>query len=98
MLGHTVSTYEDVQSLGVETLRNLYASSGLAIRPKTKVNRIDQLKEIIRAWGMNPEQLLTRDALNDGATTYKNTEDFENRQLEVLSTQLKQLIRQEASI
>jgi len=55
------------------------------------------LKEIIRAWGMNPEQVLTRDALTEGATTYKSTEDFENHQLAVLSSQLKQLIRQEAT-
>ena len=55
------------------------------------------MKEIIRAWGMNPEQVLTRDALTEGATTYKSTKDFENHQLAVLSSQLKQLIRQEAT-
>jgi hypothetical protein len=69
MMGHTVDTYEDVQSLGLETLRNMYSSAGLAIRPKTKANRIDQLKEIIRAWGENPEELLTRDALLRGNIT-----------------------------
>ena len=35
MMGHTIDTYEDVQSLGIETLRNLYTTAGLAIRPKT---------------------------------------------------------------
>ena len=45
-MGKTIDTYEDVQSLGIETLRNLYQSAGLAIRPKTQVNRIEQLKEI----------------------------------------------------
>jgi hypothetical protein len=60
MMGKTIDTYEDVQSLGIETLRNLYAAAGLAIRPKTKVNRIEQLKEIIRAWGENPEQILSK--------------------------------------
>lgn len=34
LMGHTVDTYEDVQSLGVETLRNLYTSAALAIRPQ----------------------------------------------------------------
>jgi len=62
-MGKTIDTYEDVQSLGIETLRNLYTSAGLAIRPKTQVNRIEQLKEIIRAWGQNPEEILTKDAL-----------------------------------
>ena len=55
MMGHTISTYEDVQSLGIETLRNLYVSAGIAIRPKTAINRIEQLREIILAWGENPE-------------------------------------------
>src|SRR5665647_1413719 len=68
MMGHTVDTYHDIQSLGIDTLRNAYAASGLAIRRKTQVNKVEALKEIIRAWGMNPEQMLTRDALSEGAT------------------------------
>jgi hypothetical protein len=47
---------------------------------------------------MNPEQLLTRDALAEGATTTKNQTDLENRQLTILSEQLKHLIRQEAAV
>ena len=62
MMGHTVNTYHDIQSIGIDKLRNAYASSGLAIRPKTHINKVEALKEIIRAWGMNPEHLLTRDA------------------------------------
>ena len=95
-MGHTVDTYEDVQSLGVETLRNLYTSAGLAIRPKTQANRIDQLKEIIRAWGENPEELLTKDALLRGNIT--ETSDWtQNHQLSLLAEQLKQLIKKEVS-
>jgi len=97
-MGHTVDTYHDIQSLGIDKLRNIYAASGLSIRKKTRVSKIDALKEIIRAWGMNPELILTRDALSDGATTYQNPEEFENRQLKILSDQLKQLIRQEAAV
>ena len=97
MMGHTVDTYNDIQSLGIDKLRNIYAASGLSIRQKTWVSKVEALKEIIRAWGMNPEQILARDALYDGATTYRNPEDFENHQLTILSNQLKQLIRQEAT-
>ena len=44
MMGHTVDTYEDVQSLGIETLRNLYASAGLGNQTKnpSKPNRATQ--------------------------------------------------------
>jgi site-specific recombinase XerD len=98
MMGHTVDTYHDIQSLGIDKLRNTYAASGLAIRRKTQVSKVEALKEIIRAWGMNPEQILTRDALNEGAATHKSPEDLENHQLAILSNQLKQLIRQEATV
>ena len=98
MMGHTVDTYHDIQSLGIDTLRNAYAASGLAIKRKTQVNKVEALKEIIRAWGMNPEQMLTRDALSEGAITHRNSEDLENHQLQILSSQLKQLIRQEATV
>jgi hypothetical protein len=56
------------------------------------------VKEVIRAWGMNPEQVLTREALSDGATTYESAEDFENHQLTILGNRLKQLIRDEATV
>ena len=96
MMGHTVDTYEDVQSLGVETLRNMYSSAGLAIRPKTQANRITQLKEIIRAWGQNPEEILTRDALLRGNIT-ETSDQTQNHQLSILAEQLKELIKKEVS-
>jgi hypothetical protein len=95
-MGHTVDTYEDVQSLSIETLRNLYTSAGLAIRPKTQANRIDQLKEIIRAWGQNPEEILTKDALMRGNIT-ETSEQTQNHQLSILAEQLKQVIKKEVS-
>jgi hypothetical protein len=33
MMGHTVDTYHDLQSKGVEFLPNLYASAGISIGP-----------------------------------------------------------------
>jgi hypothetical protein len=97
MMGHTVDTYHDIQSLGIDKLRNVYAAAGLSIIPKTKVSKVDALKEIIRAWGMNPEQVLARDALAEGAITQVNPADIENHQLVVLSNQLKELIRHETT-
>ena len=95
MMRHTIDTYHDIQSIGIDKLRNVYAAAGLSIRPKTQVNKVEALKEIIRAWGMNPEQLLTTNALAEGAITYTNSTDIENHQLVLLSNQLKELIRNE---
>jgi hypothetical protein len=94
MMGHTIDTYHDIQSIGIDKLRNVYAAAGLSIRPKTQVSKVEALKEIIRAWGMNPEQVLARDALAEGATTHK--EDLETHQLTVLANQIKQLVQQSA--
>jgi site-specific recombinase XerD len=96
MMGHVVDTYNDIQSKGIEFLRNIYNAAGLAIKAKLKVSKIDALKEIIRAWGMNPEQLLTRNALAEGATTKQ--EDVTDQQLAVLGQELKRLIKSEATV
>ena len=62
MMGHTISTYRDIKMKGIEFLRNIYIASGLSIRPKTRTSKIDALKGIIRAWGLNPEEILTKQA------------------------------------
>jgi hypothetical protein len=46
----------------------------------------------LQAMGMKPEQL-TRDALSDGAITHITSSDLENHQLQILTNQLKQIIR-----
>jgi site-specific recombinase XerD len=96
MMGHTIDTYDDIQSLGIDKLRNIYSAAGLAIRPKMQVSKVDALKEIIRAWGENPEKYLTREAVAQGAITDKQ-EDVADQQLAVLRQQLKQIIKDEAS-
>jgi hypothetical protein len=45
MMGKTIDTYEDVQSLGLETPRNLYTAAGLAIRPKPKLTESSNSKK-----------------------------------------------------
>jgi integrase len=55
--------YHDVRMKGVEYLRGIYLTSGIRIAPKVKMNRIDALKEILQAWGLNPQKILTDEAL-----------------------------------
>jgi integrase len=63
MMGHTISTYNDIRMKGIEHLRNLYTSSGLSIRPKTKMTKIERLKLFAESLGLNPDEVLSRDAL-----------------------------------
>ena len=94
-MGHKISTYHDVKMKGVEFLRNIYAASGLSIRPKTRLSKIEALKEIIRAWGMNPDEILTKRALAEPHRVSASMKDREENQLRALSTALKDIIKGE---
>jgi len=95
MMGHKISNYHDVQMKGVEFLRNIYAASGLSIKPKTRISKIDALKEIIRAWGMNPEEILTKEALSQPHRTYTTHHEREEDQVKTLALALKETIKKE---
>jgi len=95
MMGHTISTYNDIQMKGTEFLRNIYAASGLSIRPKTALSKVDALKEIIRAWGMNPEEILTREALSIRHHRYATPYDREENHIKTLRRSLKEMMRKE---
>ena len=95
MMGHTISTYHDIKMKGIEYLRGIYMASGLSIKPKTRVNKLDALKEIIRAWGLNPEEILTRDAMREPNRTVIDRSDIENHQLNQLTSELKQQMLKE---
>jgi integrase len=91
MMGHRIDRYHDIQMKGPDFLRNTYVASGLSIRPKTQQSKIETLKEIIRAWGMNPDQILTKQAL----TMPEATIITEENQIQELSKALKEMMRQE---
>jgi hypothetical protein len=92
MMGHTISTHNDIRMKGVEFLRNLYASSGLCIRPKTRLSKVDQLKVFVESLGLNPNQVLSKDALVIPHRTFVESEE---RTIEVLNQALKQAIIKE---
>jgi len=92
MMGHTISTYNDIRMKGVEFLRNLYASSGLSIKPKTRLSKLDQLKIFVESLGFNPNEVLSKDAL---AMPHRTLIDPEQRKIDVLNQTLKEAIIKE---
>ena len=72
-MGHRLNRYNDIKMKGVEYLRGVYLTAGLNIRPKERLSKIDALKEIICSWGLNPEKILTREAMaeSDQAKTHQ---------------------------
>ncbi len=90
MLGHVTDTYNQVQALGVDKLRQIYANAGLSIRPRTQVSRIEALKEMVRAMRMNPEHVLNREALSQPWATVVS--GVESHQEQVLTNALRELL------
>ena len=97
MMGHITSTYEDTQSLGIDKLRELYASANVTIRKATKLSKIEQIKEMIRACGENPEQILTQEVLNRPEAVLQQSDDqIQFRQLNALTQELREIIKRES--
>jgi len=95
MMGHRVPTYHDIRMKGVEFLRNIYAAAGLSIRPRTHLSRIEMLKEIIRAWGLDPERILVKEALTEPHRTVIATAMREEQEIKALSRALREMLRRE---
>jgi site-specific recombinase XerD len=79
MLGHKISSYFDIKMRGIEYLRGIYLSSGISIRLQSEENKIEALKQIIRSWGLNPEKILTREALGQSQTNVIEPNRLKNR-------------------
>ncbi len=92
MMGHTISTYNDIRMRGVEFLRDLYAASGLSIRPETKITKIERIKMFVESLGLNPNEILSREAL---AGPHRTVADQEERKIEVLNQALKEAMLKE---
>ena len=73
MMGHKISSYFDIRMKGIEHLRVIYLSSGMSIRPQSEENKIDALKQIIRSWKLNPEKILSPEALGQLHSNHNET-------------------------
>lgn len=56
MMGHG-ATYDRPLMNGIEGLRAEYAKANLTIRPVPQPSKIEQLKELARAWGVPPDEI-----------------------------------------
>ena len=79
---------------GVEFLRAVNAASGLSIAQKTAPNRIQMLEEIVRSFGLNPEEILTRETLESPHRAVIRA-GIEVSQIDTLLKALKQKLKEE---
>jgi len=94
-MGHKINTYHDVRMLGVERLRQIYSRSGLSIKPKTSVSKVEILKEFARSLGLDPEKVLVGDALAEPYRIITQGKDEEKAQIRALSEAVKDWLRRE---
>ena len=85
MMGRAVKDrYHDVRMKGVDYLRGVYMTSGIRIRPRIKMNKIDALKEILQTWGLDPAKILSHEALAQ-ITPTTTQEKADNRDARITS-------------
>jgi hypothetical protein len=93
MMGHTISAYHDIQSKGVEFLRNLYANSGLRIRPKGSLTTKDQLRAMARGFGLSTEEAARLSTSSEPHRSYATPEEREQHELVVICDAIIERIR-----
>jgi hypothetical protein len=60
-MGHVPDVYTDIESQGVERLREIYARAALTIRPRAQTPPFETLSIIAKGLGLDPEKVLVRD-------------------------------------
>lgn len=81
--------------LGTIPIRSVCASAGLSIKPRSSVTKIDMLKEMMRAWGLQPEKILTREALAEPHRTYASPEEREKEEMRALGMALRDSLKKD---
>jgi hypothetical protein len=96
MMGHTISAYHDVRMKGIEFLRGIYLSSGLSIKPKTQLNKLEMLKNIVSAWGMDPEKILVKEVFTEPHRLPQTNDAYET-QITTLNRTIREIMTKELS-
>lgn len=89
MMGHKISTYQDIKSLGIDKLRLIYSKSGISIKPQTRASKVDMLKEMVRSFGMDPEKVLVKDEIENPHRTTIN----EDKEVELLQETMREWVK-----
>jgi len=65
------------------------------INPRAGVSKTDMLKEMLRAWGLEPEKILTREAPAEPHRAYASPEEREKEEMRLLGLALKESLKNE---
>lgn len=92
MIGHTVSTYNDIKNR-LEDLRSKYASAELSIRPKSKMSKIEQLRTLTETSQRALDELLSKEPIAEPHRTV--VDETAQRALEALKSAFEKAVEKE---
>jgi hypothetical protein len=79
---------------GIEFLRGICLSSNVSIKPKTKSYKLEMLKSVIRAYGMDPEKVLMKEAFTEPHRFIQHSDVLEDH-VQILSRTLREILAKE---
>jgi integrase len=95
MMGHTISTYNDIRMKGIEFLRGKYATAGLCIRQKEKADIYDFVEDILRSKGYGIDKELFRRAIAKPHRTVCTPTDPKEERRTIIRDNFLEMLRKE---
>ena len=99
-MGHVVDSYNDVDKLPTEFLREVYAKADHRIRSRAQYNKLEMAKEVVgeilRGMGLNLEDLVKSYPTVEPHRTLANQEAGDEQQLQLYLTTLVDTIRRKS--
>ncbi len=89
MMGHVISTYHDVQSLGIERLRSAYTGANLSLRPPTETSQLEKLKDFAKTIGVDPERVELRRVMLEPDAKFWDPLENERRKIQALMNAIR---------
>lgn len=94
-MGHAVDTYHDIPSIGIDKLRQAYATANFSTSPESPASKLEIAKSLLRSLGGNPEKALLEKAFAEPHRVSVVGESEEERQMAVLSSAIRDAIKEE---
>ncbi len=94
-MGHVISTYNDIPSMGIDFLRKKYAKTGLCIRQKEKADIYDFIEDILRSKGYHTDKELLRKAIMKPHRTVCSPLNYEEERRTDIRDAFMEMMRKE---
>jgi integrase len=95
MMGHSISTYNDIRMKGVDFLRSKYAMARLCIRQKEKADIYDFIEDILRSKGYGIDKELLKRAIAKPHRTVCNPVSYEEERKTAIRDSFMEMLRRE---